>query len=120
MTFYRATMSRAATTITAGRETTCARMTLDPSMTGRLVYHRRVEIIVTTCAFHYRGVQCHAKKDAATVATATVRTISTPMVTIEDRKSGSNEYHVKLTAETSAKPHAISRLPGGNRFLDTA
>ena len=96
-------------------------MTLDPGMTGRLVHHRGVEIIVTTCAFHYRHVQRHAKKEAATVAaTTTVRAISTTIAAIEDRKSDSNEDHVKATAMTSAKPHVISRLRGASTSLDMA
>ena len=100
--------------ITAAHETTCARMTLHPGMTGRLV--RDLEIIVTTCAFHYGRVRCHAKKEAAIVAAPTVRAISTTIA--KDPKSDSNEHHVK--AMTSAKPHAISRLPGASRSLDTA
>jgi len=56
-------MSRDATIITAAHEkTTCARMMLDSNMTGRLVHHRGVEIIVTTCAFGYGRVQSQAKK----------------------------------------------------------
>jgi len=43
------TMNRDATTITAAHETTCAKMTLDPGMSG--VHHRRAAIIVTTCVF---------------------------------------------------------------------
>jgi len=85
-------------------------------MTGRLVHHRGAEIIVTTCAFHYGRVQYHAKKEAATVAKMTVRAISTTIAAIEYRKSDSNEYH----AVTSAKPHVISRLPGGSTSLDMA
>ena len=112
-------MSRDATTITAAHETTGARITFeDPGMTGRLVHHRGVEIIVTTCAFHYGRVQCHAKKEAAIVAT--VRAISPTIAAIEDRKSDRNEHHAKTTAVTTAKPHAISRLRGGSRSLDTA
>ena len=108
------TMSRDATSITAAHETTCATMTVDPGTSG--VHHRGVEIIVTTCAFHYGRVQYHAKKEAATVAKMTVRAISTTIAAIEYRKSDSNEYH----AVTSAKPHVISRLPGGSTSLDMA
>jgi len=93
-------------------------MTLDPGMTGRLIHRRSVEIIVTTCAFHYGRVRCHTKKVAAIVAT--LRAISTTIATIKERKSDSNEYHVKATLVTSAKPHAISRLPGASRSLDMA
>jgi len=101
-----------ATTIT--HETTC-----DPATSGRLLHHRGVA--VTTCTFHGGRLQCHAKKEAAiTAATTTVRAIITTIAAIEDRKSGSNEHHMKSTAVTCAKPHAISRLPGGNRSLDTA
>ena len=114
------TMSRDATRITAAHETTCARMTLNPGMTDRLVHLRGVEIIVTTYTFHFGRVQCHAKKEAAIVATTTVRAINTTIGAIEDRKSDSNEHHVKATAVTSAKLHAISRLPGGSRLLDKA
>jgi len=103
------TMSRDATTITAAQETTC----VNPAMTGRLLHHRGVEIIVTTCAFHYGIIQCHAKKEAATV-----RAISTTIAAIEDRKSDSNEHRAKTTA--SAKPRFISRLPGASKSLDTA
>ena len=95
-------------------------MTLDRDMTGRLVHHRGVEIIVTTCAFHNGRVQCHAEKEAAIVATMTVRATNTTMPASEDRRSDSNEYHAKVTAVTSAKPHAISRLPGASRSLDMA
>jgi len=91
-------------------------MTLDRGMTGRLVHHRGVEIIVTTCG----RVQCHAKQEAATVATTTVRAISTTIAAIEGRKSDSNEYHVKTTAVTSAKPRVISRLRGASTSLDMA
>ena len=117
MTFDREirTMSRDATTITAAHETTCARMTRDPGMAGRLVHHRGAEIIVTTCAFPYGRVQCHAKKAAAFIATTTVRAISTMIAAIEDRKSDSNEHHVKAIVGTSAKPHSISRLHGESR-----
>jgi len=107
-------MSRDATTITtAAHETTYARMTLDPGMTGRLVHHRGVEIIVTTCAFHYGHVQCQAKKEAGIFATTTVRAISTTIAAIEERNS--NEHHVTATAVTSAKLHFISRLHGESR-----
>ena len=112
------TIRQDATTITAAREATCARMTLDPGMSG--LHHRGVEIIVTTCAFHYGRVQCHARKEPAIFATTTLRAISTAIAATEGRKSDSNEHHVKATAVTSAKPHAISRLRGGNRSLDTA
>ena len=81
-------------------------MTLDPGMTGRLVHHRGVGIIVTTCAVHYGRVQRLAKKEAAIFAT------------IEDRKSDSNGHHVKATAVTGAKLHSISRLRGASRSLD--
>ena len=94
-------------------------MTLDPGMTGRLVHHRGVEMIVTTCAFHYGRVQCHAKKEAAIVATVRA-IISTTIAAIEDRKSDSSEHHAKVTAVTSAKPQSISRLRGESRSLDTA
>ena len=110
------TMSRDVTTITAGHETPGARMTLDSGMTGRLVHHRGVEIIVTTCG----RVQCHEKIEAAIVAMTTVRVICTTIAAIEDRKNDSNERHVKATAVTSPKPHVISRLLGGSRSLDTA
>jgi len=113
-------MSRDATTITAVRETACARMTLDPGVTGRLVHHRGVEIIVTTCAFHYGRVRCQAKKEAAIFATTTVHAIGTTIAAIEDRKSDSNEHHAKATAVTSAKRHVISRLHGASTSLDTA
>ena len=89
-------------------------------MTGRHVHHRGVGIIVTTYDLHYGRVQCHAKKEAAIVATTAVGAIRTTIAAIEDRKSDSNEHHVKATAVTSAKPHAISRLPGGSRSLGTA
>jgi len=96
-------------------------MTLDPGMTGRLAHHRGAKIIVTTCSFHDGRVQCHAKKEAAIVAaTTTVRPISTTIAAIEDRKSDSNERHVKATAVPSAKPHFISRLRGGSKSLDMA
>jgi len=111
-------MSRDATTITAAHETTCARMTLEPGMTGRLVHHR--EIIVTTCTFHYGCVQCHARKEAAIGATTTVRAINTTIAAIEDQKSASNENHAMATAVMRAKPHAISRLRGGSRLLGRA
>ena len=113
-------MCRDAATITPAHETTCARMTLDPTMTGRLLHHPGVEIIVTTCAFHHGRVQCHTKTEAAIVATTTLRAISTTIAAIEDRKSGNNEHHVKATAVTSARPHSISRLPGTSTSLDTA
>ena len=74
-----------------------------------------------TYAFHYGRVQRHTKKEAAIIATTTARAISITIGAIEDhRKSDSNELRVKATAVTSAKPHAISRLPGANRSLDTA
>ena len=96
-------------------------MTVDPGMTGRLVPQRGVEIIETTCFFHYGRVQCHAKKEAAIGATTTtVGAISTTIDAIEDRKSDSNEHRVKTTAVTSAKPQSISRLRGGSRLLGTA
>jgi len=84
------------------------------------VYPRGVEIIVTKRAFHIGRGQCHAKKEAAIVAAPTVRAISTTIAAIEDRKSDTNEHHVKATAVTSAKPHVISRLHGGSRLLDAA
>ena len=114
------TMSRDATTITAAHETTCAGMTLDPAMAGRLVHHRSVKIIVTTSVFQEGRVQCHARKEATVYATTTVRAISPTIAAIEDRKSDRNEHHVKVTAATSAKPHSISRLPGASASLDTA
>jgi len=89
-------------------------MTLDPGMTGRLVHHRGVEIIVTTCG----RAQCHAKKEAAILATTTARATSTTIVAMEDQTRDSNERHVKATAVTSAKPHVISRLRGGSTSLD--
>ena len=87
MTFDRVmhTMSRDATKITQAHETICARMSLDPGMTSRLVHHRGVDIIVTKCAFHYGRAQRHEKKEAAIVAMATVRAIST---TIAQSKIG--------------------------------
>jgi len=75
---------------------------------------------MTTCIFHKGRVQCHAKKEAAIVATTTVRAISTTIAAIEDRKSDSDEHHVKATAVTSAKPHANSRLHGVSISLGTA
>ena len=87
-------------------------------MAGRLVHHRGVETIMTTCAFHYARVQYHAKKKAAIGAATTVLAISTTTAAIEDRKSDSNEDHVKATAVTSAKPHVINRLLGQNRLLN--
>ena len=93
---------------------------LDPGITGRLVHHRGVDIIVRTKDFHVGRVQCHAKKGAAIVATTTVRAISTTIAGIRDRKSDSNEQHVKATAVTSAKRHSISRFRGESRLLDTA
>ena len=90
-------------------------MTLDPGMTGRLVHHRGVEIIVTTCANPYGRVQCHAKKEAAFFATSTVRAITTTIAAIKDRMSDNNLHHVKATAVTSAKPRSVSKLPGGNK-----
>ena len=96
-------------------------MTLDPGMTGRLVHHRGVEIIiVTTCTFHNGRIVCQAKQEAAIFATTTVRVISTTIAVIEYRKSDSKEHHAKATAVTSPKPHVISRLLGGSRSLDTA
>jgi len=92
-------------------------MTLDPGMSG--VHHRGVEIIVK-CAFHHGRVQCHAKKEAAIVATTTARATSTTIAAIKDRKSDSNEHHAKVTAATSAKPQDISRLRGESRSLNTA
>jgi len=113
------TMNRDATTITAAHDkTTGARMT--PRMTGHLVHPRGLESIVTTCAFRHGRVQRHAKKEAAIVATTTVRVISTTIAAIEDRKSDSIDHFAKTTAVTSAKLHAISRLPGGSRLLDKA
>ena len=114
-------MRRDATTITAAHETPCARMvTLDPDMTGRLVLHRGVEIIVTTNVFHKGRVQCQTEKEAAIIATTTVRAISTMIAAIEDHKSDSNEHHVKAIVGTSAKPHFISRLHGVSISLGTA
>ena len=107
-------MSRDVTTITAGHETPGARMTLDPGMPCRLVHHRRVEIIVTTCTFHYGRVQCHAKKEAAIVATVRA-IISTTIAATEDRKSDNNECRVKAIVVTSAKLQFISRLHGESR-----
>jgi len=75
---------------------------------------------MTTCAFHYGRVQCHATKEAAIVATTKVRAISTTIAAIEDRKSDSNEHHVMATAVLSAKPHVISRLLGESGLLDRA
>ena len=97
-------------------------MTLDHAMTGRLVHHRSVEIIETTCAFHDGRVQRQAKKEAAIFATTTVRVINTTIIVIEDRKSDSKEqeHHAKATAATGVKPHVICRLRGGSRSLDTA
>ena len=122
MTFDRVmhTMSRDATIITVAHETACAKMTLDPGMTGHLVHHRGAETIVMTDAFHHRRIQCHAKKEAAMAATTTVRAIITTIAAIEDRKGDSNEHHVKATVVKSAKPHSISRLRGESRSLDTA
>ena len=87
-------------------------------MTG--VHHRGVEIIVTTGAFHDGRDQRHAKKVAVSVATTTVRAISTTIAAIEDRKSDSNEHHVKATVVTGAKPHSISRSRGASKSLDMA
>ena len=67
-------------------------MTFDPAMTARLVHHPGIEIILATSAFHYGRVQCHEKKEAAILATTTVRVIST-VAAIEDRKSDSSDYH---------------------------
>jgi len=89
-------------------------------MTGGLVHHLGVNIIVTTCAFHHGRVRCHANNEAALVATTAVRVISTTIVAIEDQKRDSNERHVKATTVTSAKLHFISRLRGGSSLLDTA
>ena len=112
------TMSRDATTLTVAHETTCAGMTVDPSMSG--VHHRAVEIIVATGAFHHGRAKCHAKKETVMVATTTVRAISTTIAAIEDRKSVSNEQRTTAIAVTSAKPHAIGRLRGASRLLGTA
>jgi len=106
-------------TFTAVHETTCAGMTLDRGMTGRLL-HGEIEIVVTTCAFQVGRVQCHAKKQVAIVAVTTVRAISITIAAIKDQKNDSNEDHVKATAMTSAKPHVISRLHGGSRLLGKA
>ena len=95
-------------------------MTLDRGMTGRLVHHQRVEIIVPTGAFRRGRVHCHSKKEAAFVAKTTVRAIRTTIAATEDRKSDSNEDHGKATAVTTAKPRVISRLRGVSRSLDTA
>ena len=84
------TMSIDGTTITAAYETTSSRMTPDPGTSG--VHQRGVEVIVTTCAFHHGRVQCQEKKEAAILATTTVRVIST-VAAIEDRKSDSSDYH---------------------------
>ena len=99
---------------------TSSRMTLDPGLSGRLFHHRGVDIIVTKCAFHYGRAQRHEKKEAAIVATTTVRVVSTTIAAIEDRKSASNAHHVKATAATGVKPHSISRLRGGSRLHVTA
>ena len=107
------TMCRDAATITPAHETTCARMTLDPGMSG--LHHRGVEIIVTTSAFRVGRVQCQAKKEAAIGATPTVRAIRTTIAAIEDRKSDSDEYHAKATAVTNTKLRFISRLHGESR-----
>ena len=111
-------MNRDATTITAAHETTSSRMTLDPGTSG--VHRRNAEINVMTYAFQYGRFQCHAKIVAAIIATTTVRAIGATIAAIKDRKSDSNEHHAKATAVTSAKPHAISRLPGESRSLDKA
>jgi len=111
-------MSRDVTFPAVHETTGAARMTVDPAMSG--LHHRGVEIIVTTCAFHYRRVQCRAKTEAATVAMTTVRAISTTIAATEDRKSHGNEHHVKATVVTSAKPHASSRLSGERSLLTTA
>ena len=113
-------MSRDATTITPAHETTCARITLDPGMIGRLVHHGGVEIIATTCVSHEGRLQYHVNKEAAIVTTMTDRAISTTIARIEDRKSGSNEHHVKATVVTGAKPHSISRSRGASKSLDMA
>jgi len=113
-------MSRDATTITAPHETTCPRLTLEPGMIGRLVHHRGGEIIVTACVFHYGRARCHAKKEAAIAATMPVRAICTMIAAIEDREIDNNDYHGTATAETTGKPHSISRLRGVNTSLDTA
>jgi len=89
-------------------------------MTGRLVHHRGVEIIVTKCAFHYGRAQRHEKKEAAIIAMTTVRAISTTIAAIEDRKTDSNEHYAKVSAVTSANPQSISRLRGESRSLNTA
>jgi len=73
-----------------------------------------------TCAFHYGRVQCHAKEEAAIVATTTVRAITTSIAAIKDRKSDGAEYRVKASADMSEKPHAISRSPGVSASLDSA
>ena len=93
-------------------------MTLDPGTSG--VHPRGVEIIVTTRAFHYGRGQCHAKKEAAIVATTTVRAIATTIAAIKDRKSGSKVHHVKALAVTGAKLPSISKLRGASTSLDTA
>ena len=114
-------MTRHGTTITAAHEMTCAKMTLDPSMTARHVHHRGVEIIVTTNAFHYGRVQSHAKKEAAfIVATTTVRAIRTTIAAIEDQKSDSNDHRLTATAVTSAKPHSVNKFCGASPSLDKA
>jgi len=95
-------------------------MTLDSGLPSRLVHHRGVEIVATTCAFHFGRVQYHGNKEAASVATTTDRAISSTIAKIEDRKSDSNEHHAKATAVTSAKPHSISKLRGGSRLLAKA
>jgi len=111
-------MSRDATIITVAHDATCDAMTLDPAMTGRLLHRRGVDIIPTTCAFHFRRVHCHAKKEAVIVATTTDHAINTMIAEIEDRKSDRNDHHVKATAVTSAKPHFVSRLRGASRSLN--
>jgi len=95
-------------------------MTLDPATTGHLLHQRGVDMVVTTCTFHDGRHQCHAKKEAAILATTTVRAITTTIAAIEDRKSDSNEHHEEATAVTSAKPHVLSRLRGASTSLDTA
>jgi len=106
--------------ITAAHETSCASTTLDPGLTGRLVHHRGAKIIVTKGAFHYGRAQCHVKKEAAIVVTTKFSAISPTIAAIEDWKSASEKHHVKATAVTSAKPHAISRSRGASKSLDTA
>ena len=84
------------------------------------VHHRGVEIIVMTYPFLFLRVPCRARKEIDVFATTTVRAISPTIAAIEDRKSDRNEHHAKTTAVTRAKPHAISKLPGASRSLDSA